>query len=779
MRISRTQNHLPRRGALLSLASTAAVFASGISSGADITWSAATGDFSFAGNWTGGVVPFDGDNAVIDNGGTAGIGGSLTVAGLHTGSVAGGGTFRHTAGDLVVLNAVRLGVSTGSTGSFSSEAGSLHQGEGDFIIAEGAGSTASFALAADVSFTRGAGTITVGRLGTGTFSMAGSLTSSGDFIVGDRSIPGSSSTGTVTHTGGTFVSNGGIFIGSGDQQQGVNGIAGTYDLPGAVIIANGAFSVGTGGAAGLLKMSNGFIGKSPAGPIVVGEGNGAEGAIEQSSGFINCGGDFILGSGASAAGSYVMETGSQGAPSMVIGGSFVLGEDGGSAVLDLKGGTITKTSAGSGFAFASGQGSSATITIDSGRLVNIGGETWLGAAGNGTATWTLSGIGEAVVTLLELGHADTAVGTLNLDGGLLSVDRITQGISTAASTVNFNGGILRANGSTGDFMSGISAVNVGAGGVVIDTNGFEIAVSQTLADAGGGLSKTGDGRLTLEGNSNYIGDTIIQQGTLAMNGTLPVSPVWVNSGATLAGNGTIGGSVTVVGAISPGDNGGELSVGGNVEFPGGVLKPVFDGALVAPLEVGGELNIEGATLDLTGATLLAGTYTIATFDTMVGTEFMEVTGLPAGFSVTVGADAITISGAPAASPYEAWAASKGLEGEDAAGSADPDDDGIPNAIEFVVGGNPGATGDASKLPAGEVEDGKFVFSFRRTAESAGTPPIVEYGSDLDDSWTTATDGTDGVTIMIAEDVPTGDEVVTVGIPMAPGRLFARLRVDIP
>ena len=90
MRISRTQNHLPRRGALLSLASTAAVFASGISSGADITWSAATGDFSFAGNWTGGVVPFDGDNAVIDNGGTAGIGGSLTVAGLHTGSVAGG-----------------------------------------------------------------------------------------------------------------------------------------------------------------------------------------------------------------------------------------------------------------------------------------------------------------------------------------------------------------------------------------------------------------------------------------------------------------------------------------------------------------------------------------------------------------------------------------------------------------------------------------------------------------------------------------------------------------
>ncbi len=767
------------RGTLLSLASAIAV--SSPLSGADILWTAATGDFAVGTNWSGGVAPAEGDNAVIDNEGTAQIGANAALAGLFTGFSSGGGTFDHTGGDLTLSGDVRLGIAAGTGGSLLSSGGSLQQQDGDFILAEGAGSTASFDLAQNISFTRGSGPMIVGKLGAGTFTMAGSLTSGGEFLVGDRSDSDSTSTGIVTHSGGTFVSNGGIFIGRGSGSQGVGGIAGTYALPGAVVMANGPLSVGTAGASGLLDMSNGFIGKSSASPIVVGEGDGAEGVIDQSSGFINCGGDIVLGSGDGASGSYLLQSSESGNPAITITGSLIVGQDGGAGVLDLKGGSITKVPPGpdgSAFAFASGGNSTATITMDSGRMVNFHGDTLLGAAGNGTATWTISGTAEAVVLLLELGHADTATGTLNLDGGVLSAHRVAQGASSASSTFNFNGGILRAGAFSDDFMSGISTVNLKEGGANIDTNGFDITIGQTFSDQGGGLFKDGEGKLTLGGTSAYAGDTVVQRGTLAVNGSLPASAVWVNVDGTLAGTGTLGASVTVFGTVSPGDGGGELTVEGNVEFPGGLLKPVFGGSSFAPLAVEGELNIEGATLDLEGTELPAGTYTIATYGSVVGEGFFQVLGLPAGFDLSVGGGSITISGAPVASPYETWAATNGLEGEDAAGAADPDKDGIPNAIEFVVGGDPNATGDHGKLPAGEVVDSMFVFTFRRTDESAGTAPLVEYGLDLEE-WNTAEDGADGVSISVSEDAFAGGDLVSVAIPMGAEPLFVRLNAGIP
>ncbi len=781
MRTSCISHGSPRRGALLSLASMLAAFASAPVSGADILWSAATGDFAAAGNWAGGAVPGAQDNAVIDNGGTAQIGANAAVAGLFTGLSSGGGNFGHGGGDLAISGDVRLAISAGSEGSLVSSGGSLQQLDGDFIIAEGAGSSASFELAENITFTRGSGPLIVGRLGAGTLSMAGSLTTGGELVVGDRSVSGSAATGVVTHSGGTFVSNGGIFIGRGDQQQGLGGIAGTYVLPGAVVMANGPLSIGTAGASGLLDMSNGFISKSAASPIVVGEGEGAEGVLGQTSGFISCGGDMVIGTGSGASGSYLLESSEAGNPAITITGSLIVGQDGGAGVLDLKGGSITKAPPGpdgSVFAFASGGDSTALITMDSGRLVNFQGDTLVGAAGNGTATWTISGTAEAVVLLLELGHSDTASGTVNLDGGILSAYRVAQGASGTASTFNFNGGLLRAGTFSDDFMSGISAVNVKEGGASIDTNGFDIVINQTLADDGGGFYKTGAGKLTLGGDAEYIGDTVVQEGTLAVNGTLPSSTVWVNTEGTLAGTGTLGASVTVFGTVSPGDGGGGLTVEGNVELPGGIFKPAIDGPSVAPLLVDGELNIEGAILDLTDAELLAGTYTIATYGTVVGDAFFEVIGLPEGFTVAVGEGAVTISGAPAASPYETWAETNGLTGDDAAGTADPDKDGIANAIEFVIGGDPNAAGDSAKLPAGQVADGMFIFTFRRTDESAGSPPLVEYGPDLVE-WNTAADGTEGVSITVSEDAFAGGDLVSVSIPMGAEPLFVRLRSEIP
>lgn len=769
------------RASLLSLSSTVAVIASGLASAADIRWSATTGNFTVPGNWTGGVVPSDGDNAVINNGGTAQIEESLTLSGIHTGSTAGGGNYEQSAGDLGLLGALRLGIATSSNGSYFLSGGTITQEDGNFTIADGIGSTASFSIEQGTSVTRGSGALTVGRLGIGTLSIAGNLTSNGEFIVGDRTIAGSSSTGEVTQASGTFMNNADILIGLGDQQQGVNGNAGHYDLSGGMILANSGVLVGTGGAIGLLKIGNAFINKSPASQFVVGEGDGAEGTINQTSGFINCGSDFVLGKGEGATGTFTMEGSPPSSPAMVVGNSFVIGSEGGAGVLDIKGGTITKTPGPnvSNFVFADGNDSTATISVSGGRLTNVGGETWLGASGTGEGTWTISGTGECVTILLELGHADSAKGTLNLNtGGTLIANRITQGASTAASTINLDGGTLRANISSTAFMDGISAVIVEDGGVTIDTNAHDIAIAQTLANGGGGLTKNGDGKLALDGASNYAGETLIQKGTLALNGTLPSSPVTVGPSGTLAGQGTIGGSVTALGTISPGDDGGSLKVSGNLEFLGGTLKPVFSEAVVSPLVVTGQLSIENAGLDLTGVTLEAGSYTIATFGSVVGEEFVEVTGLPAGFTVAVTATAITISGAPVAPGYEAWATANELEGDDALADADPDKDGIANAIEFVIGGDPNLPGDVSKLPAGKVENGKLVFTYRRMDESADSAPFVQYGSTLG-GWTEAEDGIDGVTISVEENAFEGGDLVTVSIPMLATPRFARLTMDLP
>ncbi|MEK7950733.1 hypothetical protein [Luteolibacter soli] len=141
-----------------------------------------------------------------------------------------------------------------------------------------------------------------------------------------------------------------------------------------------------------------------------------------------------------------------------------------------------------------------------------------------------------------------------------------------------------------------------------------------------------------------------------------------------------------------------------------------------------------------------------------------------------------VHGAPPEDAYGVWETTHGISG---AGSAvDSDGDGIPNGIEFVIGGDPSGPGSdsSSLLPTITVDEDYVTFSFRRSDDSAPYNPFVEYGSDLT-GWTQAEGGVDGVTV--AEDGNFfGGSVdrVRVQIPrtLAVGsRLFARLRVDIP
>lgn len=155
----------------------------------------------------------------------------------------------------------------------------------------------------------------------------------------------------------------------------------------------------------------------------------------------------------------------------------------------------------------------------------------------------------------------------------------------------------------------------------------------------------------------------------------------------------------------------------------------------------------------------------------IGTFTIDSTG-------TVRHDAAT-SNPP--SGYSGWADTNGLSGADREADADPDKDGLANAVEFVIGGDPRQPVDSAKAPTVQPgPSGTLEVVFPRTDASAYLNPGVEHDSDLSGTWTPAVAGTGGVTVVVDNNFYDGTtDRVTVRIPAAGVRNFARLRVTVP
>ena len=128
---------------------------------------------------------------------------------------------------------------------------------------------------------------------------------------------------------------------------------------------------------------------------------------------------------------------------------------------------------------------------------------------------------------------ENAPAALNLNGGTLATDAIIAGSSTG--TVYFNGGTLMPTGSQSTaFFPGSANVSayVGNGGAIVNTAGFNVTVAQPLLHSNlpgdnsidGGLIKNGAGTMTLSGSNGYSGPTVINAGTLKLQG-LPAGTV--------------------------------------------------------------------------------------------------------------------------------------------------------------------------------------------------------------------------------------------------------------
>lgn len=196
---------------------------------------------------------------------------------------------------------------------------------------------------------------------------------------------------------------------------------------------------------------------------------------------------------------------------------IVIGSGGlGNGTLRITGGRLSTVGATGSDAIGN-QNNAGTLIIDggdyeTGRTLNFG-LTYPGVR----STLTVNS-GTATIPDVSINNA---VGTFNLNGGILAVNRFIHA-GGGQTSLNFNGGTLKARTSSTDFYptpgNGNAFAIVKSGGAIIDTNGFDITIGRALqedpASPGGGLIKNGAGTLTLGAPSTITGAVTVNEGGL-------------------------------------------------------------------------------------------------------------------------------------------------------------------------------------------------------------------------------------------------------------------------
>jgi fibronectin-binding autotransporter adhesin len=231
-----------------------------------------------------------------------------------------------------------------------------------------------------------------------------------------------------------------------------------------------------------------------------------------------------------------------------------------------------------------------------------------------------------VNAVIQLGQASTYAELNLFPGSLLRVGGVAYFASAGNSTVvNINGATIAASGSNTNFMSGHTAVNIRSGGITLDTESSSITIAQALLDGsgGGGLTKNGNGTLSLNGVNTYTGLTLVNSGSLG-------------------GTGVINGSLTVAvgGTLAPGNSLGTLTVNQNFTNVGTAFMEL-DASTLAANQVVGLVNASyGGSLvvsNVTGTALAAGqVYQLFTASGAKTGNFSAITLLGAGASGLAG-----------------------------------------------------------------------------------------------------------------------------------------------
>jgi fibronectin-binding autotransporter adhesin len=371
------------------------------------------------------------------------------------------------------------------------------------------------------------------------------------------------------------------------------------------------------------------------------------------------------------------------------------------------------------------------ITVNSTGTLNLSQGDVLGSATTTVAATLVINAGGVVTNTVNffnhLGPVVMNGGTLTTAGGAIAGYQsyslggsVTVG-GSAPSTISVTGA---GNAFNGVHLGSNTTFNV-ADATLSATSDLDISaplINRNNSQAGaGGLTKTGDGTMTLTGTNTYTGNTTISGGTLSMG-----SPTLANAADV------------------------SIATGAKLDLA------YVDVDVVDEFFIDGVAQAPGSWGSLTSA---------ATYKTalITGTGTLSVTTGPVG-------------------GFSAWATSKGLDGTNNGALQDnSDNDGIENLLEYVLGGDPlvSSTGD---LPTQALDATNLVLTFRRSDLSeADTTVKVQWSADLV-TWTDfATVGAGDAlpAVDVTEDSPNADlDTVVVTIPRSgrevSGKLFGRV-----
>ncbi len=378
-------------------------------------------------------------------------------------------------------------------------------------------------------------------------------------------------------------------------------------------------------------------------------------------------------------------------------------------VINVSGGelNVTDSAPGKGLIMGRNPGSNANNVA---KLLITGGAVNAGRLTLGyDAT---SSAGTAIVTLTD--------GALNLGAGGI----VKNGTSGLASSLTFTSGVLGALddwSTTHPLLLAGSPSTFAIRAAQADGTPREIVLAGQLRDAAGangGFAKAGAGRLVLSAANDFTGDVAVNEGELAVTGSLGAGgQVSLHAGA-LSGNGSIARPVMLFNgaAISPGiETVDTLTADSLVWNAGGTLA--FDlGAAADRVSLGGALTrgTPGAyafAFSPAGPLVSGTTYTLVDFgSTDFAASDFSATGLGYAkgvFTLLPNALQFTLtSDGSGMEAYLAWADAQGLPAGVAAPSDDADGDGVSNLLEFALVQNPLAFGGMKPVLVTHVEVGE-------------------------------------------------------------------------
>lgn len=540
---------------------------------AQSTWQGTTNSMNDPANWSPNGVPTSGANLIFP--GTSGINltplnniGPLTISGL-------------TISDAYTLTGSAFTIGSTQTLSYGASGSNINLG----------GVTLSSGATWNIQGTGTPGnTITSNISGPGNLDLtSGVLILKGNNTYGGTTTLGVGTTLQAQNTTSAFGTNSNVTIGSGatlalnNFSQTIGSLTGGTGA--SISLGSGTLTITTGGTnfQGTLSGANGGITYSGTGTLIISGNNGSYSTQANPAPTTITNGTLQLGS-TNALGNY---------------SNIVITSPG---ILDLNGNSNS-------FGTLSGTGSlllgAGNVTVSQGNSL-----TFSGVIGPGSGGLVL---GSGAFSLTNATNTYTGTTTIQ-QAGNLSVNSL--GMTSGLIFSNGGGTLTTLMPITTSIPITLNAV----GG--IDTSGNTVTWNGAIGGSAAGIfTKSGAGTLILGGANNYLGGTVVSQGTLQAGSSTAFgssSPVTLAAGTTL----NLNGNSLTIGSLS-GNPGSFVSLGsGTLTMNLGSINPYY-----GVIQNSGNIAITAGQTTLMGPNTYTGTTTIQGGATLNALSFGSTSSL--------------------------------------------------------------------------------------------------------------------------------------------------------